>query len=149
MVDIQKLNANIKWQQLTAKEILKYSREGEQVPNEYQKWAAAISAVLDVSDDVTYEMTNGETDLAALEVTLGKDFLKTDIQPAEETQNNIGNENDQEFFENQNFAENPEQNVTAEEAEVQQAITLADDAITTDPNEILKRKMRKGIPPLS
>ena len=63
MVDIQRLNANIKWQQLTAKEILKYSQEGQQVPNEYQKWAAAISAVLNVNDDVTYEMTNGETDI--------------------------------------------------------------------------------------
>ncbi len=142
MVDIQRLNANIKWQQLTAKEILKYSQEGQQVPNEYQKWAAAISAVLNVNDDVTYEMTNGETDIAALEETLGKDILKTDVQPADETENNFGQENEDnqnQVF--QNTEQTPEQNTERPED-----ITLADEALTTDPNEILKRKIRKGLP---
>ena len=44
-MEIQKLNnQKIQWQQLTAKEILDFQKEGEQVPSEYQKWAAAISA---------------------------------------------------------------------------------------------------------
>ena len=149
-MDIQKLNANIKWQQLTAQEILKYQQEGEEVPNEYQKWAAAISAVLNVNDDVTYEMTNGETDIAALEETLGREILRTDIQPTNEAENNIGNENDQTRDEAEfNTQETTETTVEERTPEEQDEITLADQAITTDPNEILKRKQRRGIPPLS
>lgn len=149
-MDIQKLNANIKWQQLTAQEILKYQQEGEEVPNEYQKWAAAISAVLNVNDDVTYEMTNGETDIAALEETLGREILRTDIQPTNEAENNMGNENDQTRDEAEfNTQETTETPVAERTPEEQDEITLADQAITTDPNEILKRKQRRGIPPLS
>lgn len=142
-MDIQRLNPNIKWQQLTAQEILKYKQEGQEVPTEFQKWAAAITSVLNVSDDVTYEMANGETDIAALEETLGKDILKTDIQPADETENNIGNESeetkDETVITNKGSA-----NETKSE---QEDPTLADVKITTDPHEILKRKIRKGIQP--
>ncbi len=149
-MDIQRINANIKWQQLTAQEILKYQEEGEEVPNEYQKWAAAISAVLDVNDEVTYEMTNGETDIAALEETLGRDILKTDIQPTDQTENNIGNESEETRDEAElNTQETNEAPVAERTPEEQDEITLADQAITTDPNEILKRKQRRGIPPLS
>lgn len=149
-MDIQKLNANIKWQQLTAQEILKYQQQGEDVPTEYQKWAAAISAVLNVNDDVTYEMANGETDIAALEETLGRDILKTDIQPTNEAENNIGNESEEARDEAEfNAQESTETPVAERTPEEQDEITLADQAITTDPNEILKRKQRRGIPPLS
>ncbi len=148
-MEIQKLNANIKWQQLTAQEILKYQKEGEEVPNEYQKWAAAISSVLDVSDEVTYEMTNGETDIAALEETLGRDILKTDIQPADETENNIGKENEDTEDEATPVIAQEEASTPEKTQAGQQEITLADEAITTDPNEILKRKQRRGAPPLS
>ena len=148
-MDIQKLNANIKWQQLTAKEILRYQEQGEEVPNEYQKWAAAINAVLDVPDEVTYEMTNGETDIAALEETLGRDILKTDVQPADRTENNIGNENEQTRDEAEISLPPEEKRPEQRTQEEQDNITLADQAITTDPNEILKRKQRLGIPPLS
>lgn len=149
-MDIQKLNANIKWQQLTAQEILKYQQQGEDVPTEYQKWAAAISAVLNVNDDVTYEMANGETDIAALEETLGRDILKTDIQPTNEAENNIGNESEEARDEAEfNAQESTETPVAERTPEEQDEITLANQAITTDPNEILKRKQRRGIPPLS
>ncbi len=148
-MDIQKLNANIKWQQLTAKEILRYQEQGEEVPNEYQKWAAAINAVLDVPDEVTYEMANGETDIAALEETLGRDILKTDVQPADRTENNIGNENEQTRDEAEISLPPEEKRPEQRTQEEQDNITLADQAITTDPNEILKRKQRLGIPPLS
>ena len=150
-MDIQKLNANIKWQQLTAKEILKYQQQGEQVPNEYQKWAAAISAVLNVPDEVTYEMTNGETDIAALEATLGMDMMKTEVQPADEAENNLGSESEEARDEAEIAGPLEENNPTENPAETapEDNITLADQAITTDPNEILKRKQRLGIPPLS
>lgn len=147
-MDIQRLNANIKWQQLTAKEILKYTQEGQQVPSEYQQWAAAISAVLDVNDEVTYEMTNGETDIAALEETLGRDVVRGGIQETDQTENNIGNESEEAQDETTPVVaqeEAPEAPAAAEQDE----ITLADQAIMTDPDEILKRKMRRGIPPLS
>lgn len=147
-MDIQRLNANIKWQQLTAKEILKYTQEGQQVPSEYQQWAAAISAVLDVNDEVTYEMTNGETDIAALEETLGRDVVRGGIQETDQTENNIGNESEEAQDETAPVIaqeEAPEAPTAAEQDE----ITLADQAIMTDPDEILKRKMRRGIPPLS
>ena len=153
-MDIQKLNANIKWQQLTAKEILKYQQQGEDVPSEYQQWAATINAVLNVPDEVTYEMTNGETDITALEESLGKDMIRTELQSPDQTENNIGNENDQtrdeaEFTaqaeENRPADRTPEERTPA----AQDEIALADQAITTDPNEILKRKQRLGIPPLS
>lgn len=147
-MDIQRLNANIKWQQLTAKEILKYTQEGQQVPSEYQQWAAAISAVLDVNDEVTYEMTNGETDITALEETLGRDVVRGGIQETDQTENNIGNESEEAQDETTPVVaqeEAPEAPTAAEQDE----ITLADQAIMTDPDEILKRKMRRGIPPLS
>ena len=148
-MDIQKLNANIKWQQLTAKEILKYQQQGEQVPNEYQKWAAAISAVLNVPDEATYEMTNGETDIAALEATLGMDMMRTEVRPADETENNIGSESEEARDEAELAAFTTETQNADETQQTEDTITLADQAIMTDPNEIIKRKQRRGIPPLS
>lgn len=134
------LNTKIKWQQLTAKEIQKYQQEGQEVPSEFQKWAAAISAVLTVNDDVTYEMTNGETDIAALEETLGKEFVTGEITPTDETENNIGNENEETEEETDKTVIQSEPDKVAKEDP-----TLANDTINTDPNEILKRKQRKGI----
>lgn len=139
-MEIQRLNQQrIDWQKLTAKEILKYQDEGKDVPSEYQKWAAAITAVLDTQDDITYQMVNGETDIGALEEVLGKERVtgEVEIAPADETENNIGQEN-----------ENPPEEqpiIKPEEPEVpQDDVTLADPSITTDPNEILKRKLRRG-----
>ena len=156
-MEIQRLNPKINWQQMTAKEILKKQTEGEQVPSEFQKWAAAVSASMNTKDDVTYEMVNGETDIAALEEMLGRDNPQQQIVATEGAENNIGNEQ-----------ENPERDIVPlvaqeEAADVppdvnvgegdtiaeQNDVTLADEAITTDFNEIVKRKQRRGIPPLS
>ena len=119
---------------MPAKEILQMRNEGQDVPNEYQKWAAAVSAIMDVQDEVTYEMVNGETDIAALDEALGRELDMPEVEAADETENNIGNETDR------------RQETPPEERD---DITLADESITTDPNEILKRKQRKGIQPLS
>lgn len=147
-MEIQKLNnQKIQWQQLTAKEILKYQQEGELVPAQYQQWAAAISASLNVQDDVTYEMANGETDIAALEAALGNEEVQIGaVQETNETENNIGNENEDAEQEATPFValeEAPEAPQALPEA--QEDVTLADTAITTDFNEIIKRKQKRGL----
>ena len=142
-MDIQKINQqHFNWQQMTAKEILQKKNEGENVPSEYQKWAAAITASLATQDDVTYEMVNGETDIAAIDEALGKSKDKIgQVKPAGDIDRGVGdkNKNDKQF-ENQQAIQSPEE-------QEQEDVTLADVKITTDPNEILKRKMRKGIEP--
>ncbi len=149
-MEIQKLNnQKIQWQQLTAKEILEFQKEGEQVPSEYQKWAAAISASLNVQDEVTYEMVNGETDIAVLEAEFGKNGVQPDaIQSTDETDNNIGNENEDAEREATPFValeEAPDTPPQANAPEQRDDITLADTEITTDFNEIIKRKQRRGL----
>lgn len=148
-MEIQKLNnQKIQWQQLTAKEILEFQKEGQDVPSEYQKWAAAISASLNVQDEVTYEMVNGETDIAALEVALGKDGIQPNaVQATDETDNNIGNENEDAEQEATPFLASEEgaKNAPAKTPEDKTDVTLADPALTTDFNEIIKRKQRKGL----
>ena len=133
-MDIQRINANIKWQQLTAKEILQMRNEGHEVPNEYQKWASAVTALMNAPDDVTYEMVGGNTDLESIDKIMGVE--RFDIQPTDETQNNIGNEN--EDTEQRPIFE------TERSDQEKEDVTLADVKITTDPNEILKRKLRRG-----
>ena len=134
-MDIQRINANIKWQQLTAKEILQIRREGHDVPNEYQKWASAVTALMNAPDDVTYEMVDGNTDLESIDKIMGVE--RFDIQPTDETENNIGNESE-------DTEQRPILETERQEAEEQEDVTLADVKITTDPNEILKRKLRRG-----
>ena len=147
-MEIQKLNnQKIQWQQLTAKEILEYQKEGQDVPSEYQKWAAAISASLNVQDEVTYEMVNGETDIAALEATLGKDGVQIGaVQSTDETDNNIGNENEDVERESTPFVAQEEAPETPQKTpEQKDDVTLADTSLSTDFNEIIKRKQRKGL----
>ncbi len=148
-MEIQKLNnQKIQWQQLTAKEILEFQKEGQDVPSEYQKWAAAISASLNVQDEVTYEMANGETDIAVLEAEFGKNGVQIDaVQQTDETDNNMGNENEDAEQESTQFvAQGDNTNAAQPETPDQKDdITLADTDITTDFNEILKRKQRKGL----
>ena len=137
-MDIQRLNESIRWQQLTAKEIKQLKADGKDVPNEYQKWAAAVSALSEAPDDVTYEMVNGETDIAAINEMIGKVEIKAPEKAAEEKR------------EERQGEENKDQSPVFEPSPLDQPkddITLADPALTTDPNEIVKRKIRKGIQP--
>ena len=148
-MEIQRLDPKVRWQQMTAKEILQMKDQGEEVPSEFQQWAAAISAVMTTQDDVTYEMVNGETDMAAIDEALGRDSKDSqDIAPADDVENNIGKEDE----ESEEAAKEEKDEVThapTTEKEIQEQtdITLADPSISTDPNEILKRKLRKGIEP--
>ena len=135
-MDIQRLNESIKWQQLTAKEIRQLKNDGATVPNEYQKWAAAVSAMMEAPDDVTYEMVNGETDIEAINEILGRD----DIKAPEDAEEDRKEEGEQEGEESPAFAPSVLE-------EPKDDVTLADPTLTTDPNEILKRKIRKGMQP--
>ena len=152
-MEIQRLDPRIRWQQMTAKEILKMRDQGEEVPSEFQKWAAAVSAVMNTQDDVTYEMVNGETDMAAIDEALGRDSKDNqDIAPTDDIENNIGKEDeDTEKAAEEKEDEEKITHAPTTEKEIQEQVdmTLADTSITTDPNEILKRKMRKGIEPSS
>ena len=148
-MEIQKLNnQKIQWQQLTAKEILEFQKEGQDVPSEYQKWAAAISASLSVQDEVTYEMVNGETDIAALEAALGKEDLQVGaVEKPNESENNLGNESEDAEREATPFVVNdgtPDAPPTRGPDETED-VTLADTTLTTDFNEIIRRKQRKGL----
>ena len=146
-MEIQRLDPKIRWQQMTAKEILKMRDQGEEVPSEFQKWAAAVSAVMNTQDDVTYEMVNGETDMAAIDEALGRD--PQDIAPTDDIENNIGKEDDNSEKAAEEKDEETVTHAPTTEKEIQEQVdlTLADPSISTDPNEILKRKMRKGIEP--
>lgn len=146
-MEIQRLDPKIRWQQMTAKEILKMRDQGEEVPSEFQKWAAAVSAVMNTQDDVTYEMVNGETDMAAIDEALGRD--PQDIAPTDNIENNIGKEDDNSEKAAEEKDEETVTHAPTTEKEIQKQVdlTLADPSISTDPNEILKRKMRKGIEP--
>ena len=137
-MDIQRLGESIKWQQLTAKEIKQLKADGKDVPNEFQKWAAAVSALTEAPDDVTYEMVNGETDIAAINEMIGKVEIKAP-EDAEEKRREEGEDEN-----------NKEQAPAFEPSPLEQQkddVTLADPSLTTDPNEIIKRKIRKGIQP--
>lgn len=50
----------VNWNTCTADEILSYEEEGQEVPEQYLRWAEEMSAAMNVQDDVTYEMANGE-----------------------------------------------------------------------------------------
>ena len=93
-------------------------------------------------------MVNGETDIVALEAALGKEGVQPDaVQSADETDNNIGNENEDAEREATPFVaqeEAPDAPPTRTTGETED-VTLADSALTTDFNEIIKRKQRKGL----
>lgn len=46
----------VNWNSCTADEILNYEEEGQEVPEQYLRWAEEMSAAMNVQDDVTYEM---------------------------------------------------------------------------------------------
>ena len=50
----------VNWNSCTADEILNYEEEGQEVPEQYLKWAEEMAAAMNVQDDVTYEMANGQ-----------------------------------------------------------------------------------------
>ncbi len=53
---------SIDWYKLTAREILEYADQGEDVPVEILRWAEDYNKLTNVPDDVSYESVNGSTD---------------------------------------------------------------------------------------
>ena len=56
----QPKTTGVNWNSCTADEILRYEEDGQEVPEQYLKWAEEMAAAMNVQDDVTYEMANGE-----------------------------------------------------------------------------------------
>ena len=152
-----------KWKKLTPQEIISEEGKGEEIPAEILAWAQQMAAFANVPDSVTYDKVDGDVGVEALDKlgilpeeamapevenaeqpveTEEPDAVKDPTKPAE-----IQEERDNIFA-----TENPENTPpaqeppTAEEVEAQEALTLADDNITTDNEEILKRKRRRGQP---
>lgn len=117
-MEINNIGSQIKWQELSAREILKLRDDGQQVPTEIETWALAIAPLLDIQDEVTYEMSKGETDIEFLEAELG---LNNDKKPEK---NSKQKDNDKVIIPEEEF-NNPE--------------------FLNSPDKIEKRKIQKGV----
>lgn len=64
-MDVARISAvsprQIDWRNLTAKQIIKYERQGVDVPSVYLQWAQDFRATLDSNDETTYEMAQSTT----------------------------------------------------------------------------------------
>lgn len=54
---------SINWEQCTIDEIKEFQGQGQAVPDDILRWAEEIAKLESLPDDVTYEMTNGSTDI--------------------------------------------------------------------------------------
>lgn len=151
-----------KWKKMTPQEIIKEDGNGEEVPAEILQWAQQIAAFSQIPDDVTYDQVDGDTGVAALD-KLGI-TPENEVQPQDEnamppekpeTPDAIQDVDKPEETPEENIfaAENPENappkpadSEPAETADDDEALTLADDAITTNNEEIQKRRRRRGQP---
>ncbi len=158
-----------RWKKLTAQEIIKEESKGEEIPAEIISWAQQMAAISKIPDDVTYEQVDGDVGIDALAklgldeeaqaqttpeaqnaeaptVTEQPDAVKDPARPEELGQETTQDEN---IFMNPTpgFAADAGQSVTEtqDEIEQEQQLTLADPTLTTDPEEIRKRKARRGL----
>lgn len=153
----------IKWQKLTAQEILQEESKGEEIPAEIVAWAEQMAAFSKIPDNVTYEQVDGEVGLDALDkLNIEEPATPADgnaIPPEKtETEEAVGDveqtDSTEEFTDEENIFMNPtpgnaaEESVTDtedEEIAPEDELSLSDEALTTDPEEIRKRKERKGL----
>ena len=152
-----------RFKKMTAQEIIKEESKGAEVPPEVLAWAEQMAAFSKIPDNVTYEKVDGDVGLDALE-KLGledPDMAKPEAQNAQgvtrteqpDAVKDPARINEQTEVDNNVFAKAvpgqaaetlpPEQQEEAEKEE--QELTLADTSLTTDPEEIRKRKERKGL----
>ena len=148
-----------KWKKLTPQEIMSEEGKGEEVPAEILAWAQQMAAFAKIPDNVTYDKVDGDTGVAALD-KLG---LPTEEPPTIDKENadkptetetpdavkdpTKPQELQPETPDNNIFAtENPNAAppTTTEEKPTDETGTLADPKLTTDPEEIRKRKLRRG-----
>lgn len=158
-----------KWKKLTPQEIIKEESKGEEIPAEIVSWAQQMTALAKIPDDVTYEQVDGDVGIDALSklgldeeaqaltapqaenaeaptATEEPDAVKDPARPEELGQETTQDEN---IFMNPTpgYAAETGKNTTETEAEIEQEeqLTLADPTLTTDPEEIRKRKARRGL----
>ncbi len=149
-----------KWKKLTPQEIIKEEGKGEEIPAEILTWAQQMAAFSKIPDNVTYEQVDGDIGLEALEKLGIEDETRlnpeaNNAQKPTETEEPDAikdtaatgeiEEEDAQFTvpeeETPISAENPD--IEGEQPEDE--LSLADTALTTDPEEIRKRKERKGL----
>jgi len=152
-----------KWKKLTANEILKQESKGEEIPAEIIAWAEQMTAIAKIPDTVTYEQVDGDVGLDALaklgieeeepvgvegENALPPDKTEEPGAVKDVTQDaEIGEENDENIFMNPPVPGQASEKPTEEDVEEKpdEELGLADTKLTTDPEEIRKRKERKGL----
>ncbi len=148
-------------------EIIKEESKGEEIPAEILTWAQQMAAFSKIPDNVTYEQVDGDIGIDALDklglneegldqttveaqnaqaptVTEQPDAVKDPARPEELGEETTAAQN---IFMNPTpgFASETGETKTEEEIQQEEAITLADPSLTTDPEEIRKRKARKGL----
>lgn len=157
-----------RWKKLTPQEIIKEESKGEEIPAEIVSWAQQMAAFAKIPDDVTYEQVDGDVGIDALS-KLGLDeeaqaLLNPEAQNAQaptqteepgavrdvDRPEELGQETTQDqniFNPTPGYAADARPSVTEEEnaQEENQQLTLADPTLTTDPEEIRKRKARRGL----
>ncbi len=172
MADQINLNTSVKnidlekWKKLTAKEIIREESRGQEIPEEILTWAQQMAAFAKIPDDITYEQVDGDVGLDALD--------KLDLSPEEMAefrpeaanaqaptateepdavkdpalvQANNPESADENIFMNPTpgTVTDTTQTENTDETETDAAATLADPALTTDPEEIRKRRRRQGL----
>lgn len=158
-----------RWKKLTPQEIIKEESNGEEIPAEIVSWAQQMAAFAKIPDDVTYEQVDGDVGIEALS-KLGLDeeaqaLLNPEAENAQaptQTEEpgavrdvDRPEELGQETTQDQNIFMNPTPGYAADAGpsvaeeqnaqEENQQLTLADPTLTTDPEEIRKRKARRGL----
>lgn len=147
-----------KWKKLTPQEIIKEKSKGQEIPAEIITWAEQMQRFDQMPDDVTYEEVDGDVGIDALD-KLGlpttpeedkavnpsdtetpdavKDPAKDSEVPPEQDSNPFINAQPGQAGDAKPKDETEPQDNTD--------LTLADPALTTDPEEIRKRKAKKGL----
>lgn len=149
-----------KWKKLTPSEIINEEGKGEEVPAEILAWAQQMAAFSKIPDNVTYDKVDGDTGIEALEkLGLG---IEEPVEIADENAEQPVETEEPDAVQDATkppeiqpeepdniFAtENPD--VAAQTAKPQttdttdETATLADPKLLTDPEEIRKRKLKRG-----
>lgn len=157
-----------RWKKLSAQEILKQESKGEEIPSEIVSWAEQMAALAKIPDDVTYEQVDGDVGLDALdklgispedagfavapEVDNAQNPTKPEQPDAVKDPAKIADlspeSQDNNIFMNATPGQAGDvkpQDTNPPDPNEQQTLTLADPALTTDPEEIRKRKAKKGL----
>ena len=152
-----------KWKKLTAQEIISEEGKGEEVPAEILAWAQQMAAFSRIPDSVTYDRVDGDTGVEALEKlglpteepaqieeenaeepveTETPDAVKDTTKPAElQPEEPTAEEN---IFATENPAAAPPAPQKESDTTEDVALTLADPALNTDPEEIRKKRQKRG-----